>query len=111
MKNKVRPRTTKIKMQKKVIVPVVNHTVLFFLFAFDIFYSFDFLLFGRHATRVGSVEKHDTEPPVCCPFSCLSMKTVSQVIPKKKFKLRKAQNKLANEKRVFSAKCVVRGGE
>ena len=47
----------------------------------------------------GQCGKTSTEPPVCCPFSCLSMETVSQVIPKKKFKLRKAQNKLANEKK------------
>ena len=86
------------------IVPFVNHIVLFFLFAFNLFYSFTFLLFGRHALRVGSVER-PARNHLRAPFSCRSMKTVSQVIPGKKVcKLWKTQNKLANEKRVFSAK-------
>ena len=65
------------------IVPFVNHIVLFFLFAFNLFYSFTFLLFGRHALRVGSVER-PARNHLRAPFSCLSMETVSQVIPGKK---------------------------
>ena len=62
------------------IVPFVNHIVLFFLFAFNLFYSFTFLLFGRHALHVGSVER-PARNHLRAPFSCRSMKTVSQVIP------------------------------
>ena len=66
--------------KKSFIVPFVNHIVLFFLFAFNLFYSFTFLLFGRHALRVGSVER-PARNHLRAPFSCRSMKTVSQVIP------------------------------
>ena len=65
------------------IVPFVNHIGLFFFFAFNLFYSFTFLLFGRHALRVGSVER-PARNHLCAPFSCRSMKTVSQVIPGEK---------------------------
>ena len=66
----------------------------FFLFAHNIFCSFAFLLCGRHAPSVGSVEKTAQNHSVC-----LSMETVSQR-GKKVCKLRKTENKLT----------VVRGG-
>ena len=50
------------------IVPFVNHIVLFFLFAFNLFYSFTFLLFGRHALRIGSVERPARNHLCAAPF-------------------------------------------
>ena len=98
-------------LRKNFIVPVVHHTVLFFLFPFNLFYSFAFLLFGGHATRVGSVEKQDTEPPVRCPFSGLSMKTVSQVIPGLKKSLNCGRRKTTRErKKSFFCEVCGKGG-